>query len=387
MAFNENQSQKIKICFVVNECNFFYSHRFELARKLTSIAEVFLLTDVSTTNKKLLNKIVDADINIRPLQRRTSKKGLIGFFSYFINLFDLINKIKPTAIFFVTLEISLIGSLISFFKKRIYFYYLVTGFGPFLFEQNFKNKFLFYIHKFIFISRKRMDNIKFIFQNTKDKDTFIDLGFTDEKSAVLIHGSGIDLTAYTFKKRDFDKPLSFLFASRLVKAKGIREYLEASQIIKETYPEISIYIAGKYDPKDPDRISKELFHNIQNSDFVEYLGNVPHDKIYETYMNSDIFVLPSYGEGLPKAALEAAASGMPLILSNVSGCKECLEYKKNGLFIKTQDVESMKTAMVWMILNQQQASKMSVASRDLIERKFSINKIYHSYVDLIREIK
>ena len=107
----------------------------------------------------------------------------------------------------------------------------------------------------------------------------------------------------------------------------------------------------------------------------------------ETLIKSDIFVLPSYGEGLPKAALEAAALGMPLILSNVSGCKECVEDKKNGLLIKSQDVESLITAMKWIILNQDQISTMSQFSREIIERKFSINEIFYSYKNLITRIK
>ena len=103
----------------------------------------------------------------------------------------------------------------------------------------------------------------------------------------------------------------------------------------------------------------------------------------ETLMQSEIFVLPSYGEGLPKAALEAAASGMPLILSDVSGCKECLDDKKNGLLIKSKDVQSLVTAMEWMILNQQQISLMGQVSREIIEKKFSINEIYYAYKNLI----
>tara|TARA_Y100001970_G_C14254943_1_gene874572 strand:+ start:1859 stop:3022 length:1164 start_codon:yes stop_codon:yes gene_type:complete len=387
MTSNENHSQKRKICFVVNECNFFYSHRFELAKKLTSISEVYLITDVSLTNKKLIKKIVDNNINIHPLMTRNSSKGLIGLFTYFFGLLSLINKIKPSAIFFVTLEISLFGALIGFLKKKIDFYYLITGFGPFLFGKGLKNKFLFHVYKFIFSTKKRTPNNIFIFQNIEDKNIFINLGFTSEKSTTVIHGSGINLNKYHFKKRDVNKVLSFIFASRLVKAKGIREFLIAAKIMKETYPEIKISIAGKYDPADPDKISEELFNKIKISKHAHYLGNINHDKMAETLMKSDIFVLPSYGEGLPKAALEAAALGMPLILSDVSGCKECLEDKKNGLLIKSQDVESLITAMKWIILNQHQISMMGQFSREIIEKKFSINEIFYSYKNLITRIK
>jgi len=383
MTSNENPSHKRKVCFVVNECGFFYSHRFELAKKLASLSEVYLITDVSLTNKKIIKKIIDADINIHTLKARASSKGLIALFSYFIGLLRLINKIKPSTILFVTLEISLFGALISFFKKNIDFYYLITGFGPFLFAKSLKNKFLFHIIKFIFSTKKRLSNYKFIFQNIEDKDIFINLGFTLEKMTVVIRGSGIDLNKHHFHNRDDIKSLSFIFASRLVKAKGIREFLNAAKIIKKAYPKIKINIAGKYDPADPDTISEELFKEIEISNHAQYLGDINHDEMAETLMQSDIFVLPSYGEGLPKAALEAAASGMPLILSDVSGCKECLDDKKNGLLIKSKDVQSLVTAMEWMILNQQQISLMGQVSREIIEKKFSINEIYYAYKNLI----
>tara|TARA_B100000287_G_C20667724_1_gene792264 strand:- start:1465 stop:2589 length:1125 start_codon:yes stop_codon:yes gene_type:complete len=373
----------MKICFIVNECNFFYSHRFELAKKLASFAEIFLITDIENTNQKVINKVSNSGINIHPVQRRTSRKGISGLILYFFNILNATRKIQPSAIFFVTLEISLIGVMVSWFTRKTRSFYLITGFGPFLFKKNLKNRLLYLVHKIVFFSIKNKQNSQFIFQNLEDKNIFIQKRFSSEKNSFLIHGSGINEKDIKYSQRDSSKPLCFLFSSRLVKAKGIKEYLEAGKIIKDIYPEVSINIAGKYDKTDPDTISKKLFIEIQNSDSVNYLGDIDHDDIQGYYLNSDIFVLPSYGEGLPKSALEAAASGMPLILSNASGCKECLIENENGLLIEMKNVESLKLAMESMILNPKKIPAMSLASRQLIKEKFSIDEIAYSYKNLI----
>ncbi len=374
----------MKICFVVNECNFFYSHRFGLAKKLASFAEVFIITDTEHADQRVIDKISDSNINIHNVKRRTSTKGIFGFILYLLKIRGEIRKIRPSAIFFVTLEISLVGAILSWFNRRTQLFFLITGFGPFLFKKNLKNRVLYLAHKIVFLSIKYKQNSKFIFQNFEDKNIFIQQRFSSEKNSILIHGSGIDVKNIRYFQRDGSKPLSFLFSSRLVKAKGAKEYLQAGKIIKGIYPEVSINIAGKYDEADPDKISKKLFDEIQNSDSVNYLGEINHDEIQQYYLDSEIFVLPSYGEGLPKSALEAAASGMPLILSDASGCKECLKDKENGLLIEMMNTESLKLAMESMILNPKKISAMSNASRQLVEEKFSIEKIAYAYKNLIR---
>ncbi len=374
----------MRICFVVNECGFFYSHRFGLAKMLAELGEVFLITDIENTDKEIIKKISKNNIKLHPIKRRTTTKGFLGFILYFYRLFVAIKKVNPTNVFFITLEISFFGAINSFLSKKTNSFFLITGFGQFLFNQNIKYKLFYKLNKLVFSIATMKKNTKFIFQNKKDKDIFLKRGFSSEEKSIVINGSGIDASKFQFYQRKASRSVSFLFSSRLVKAKGIREYLDAGKKIKNIFPETKINIAGKYDPSDSDSISKELFLEIQNSSDCNYLGEIRHDDMENCYKQSDIFVLPSYGEGLPKAALEAAASGMPLILSNASGCLECINNNEtNGLIISSRCTESLKTAMESIINSEEKISKMSIASRQMIEEKFSLKKIYLSYKNLI----
>ena len=101
------------------------------------------------------------------------------------------------------------------------------------------------------------------------------------------------------------------------------------------------------------------------------------------YLDSDIFILPSYAEGLPKSALEAAASGMPLILSKTSGCKECVVEDNNGFLVEIKDISSIKVAMEKIIANPNLIPQMSQNSRKLIKNKFSLRLIFNSYKKLV----
>lgn len=377
----------MKICFIVNKCDFFYSHRFELAKELSSLGEIYLIADFSNVNNEIIKKIARANIKMHPVQKRNVEKGFIGVISYFSRLFRAVKIIKPKAILFVTLEISVFGVILGWFNKKIISLYLITGFGQFFFKKHIRNRFLYFIYKFLFLSSKRRNNSKFVFQNSEDMNIFIQKKLAAKENSVLIHGSGINIEQIKLHKRVIRKSPTFLFSSRLVKAKGVREFLQATKTIKNTYPKVSINIAGKHDLHDSDRISNALLNEIQNSRYINYFGEVSHDDMQCLYKKSDIFVLPSYGEGLPKAALEAAATGMPLILSKTSGCFECIENEKNGIFVEMHNVNSLINAMDYFINRPNEVIDMGINSRTLIEKKFSLKRISNLYKDLLCEIK
>ena len=150
----------------------------------------------------------------------------------------------------------------------------------------------------------------------------------------------------------------------------------------EKYPETKFVVAGKLDFDNPETISEKTFASLKESS-IEFLGEISYKEMNNLYNKATVFVLPSYREGLPKAALEAASTGMPLVLSDVPGCRECVEDNFNGYLVKQKDVNDLASKMEKFILNPETIGPMSIFSRKIIEKRFSLNLISQEFLKLI----
>ena len=177
---------------------------------------------------------------------------------------------------------------------------------------------------------------KVFFQNAEDVGLFDRLGLVDRAKVVMVRGSGVNIDHFAQKPLP-DKP-SFLFVGRLVKGKGIREYLEAARIVKQSHPE--------------------------QEDVRPFLEAC------------SVLVLPSYyGEGTPKSALEAMATGRPLIVADAVGCREVVRKGENGILVSPKSATALVEAMVHFIEHPQMVFKMGLASRGLAEERFDVWKV------------
>ena len=373
----------MKIGFVVIELDYFISHRLDLAKKLSKFHEVHVITSTASASKRTLEEIRDEGIFLHHLSNRKDSKNLLGFFKYLISLRKVIRYLNIKHIFYVTLEMSILGAILNNTLSLKRSYFLITGLGPFF--SNKKPKYILYrlIKKLSFVALKIKKNYLFIFQNNDDLETFLNNKFSQRDTSLIIEGNGIDTSQFKFFERDISKQIIFLFASKLIYPKGIIEFINASKELKDKYQDIKFHIAGAYDPANPDSISKKEFEMIQNSAFLEYLGFVDIKDMPNYLKKSTILVLPSYGEGLPKIALEAASTGMPLILSNVRGSRDCLIHEKNGFFVESKNYEAIKNAMLKFLNKREIIIEFGRFSSDLVNKKFSLDLIANKYLDII----
>ena len=366
----------MKICFVVNEIGFFLSHRFGIAKELANKFEVSLISDTSQAKSGDFLKLKDAVIEVIPLKQRPNSASLIEYLRYIHKLRKKIKAFSPEYIFFATIELSMFGALIHNFIGTKKTFFLITGFGPFFLPNDFKTRLFRTINKIAHLFLVFQKNFKFIFQNQDDMNLFISRNIAKKSNSLLISGSGIDTKEFPFIERDQSKKLIFLFAARLIKSKGLSEFLEAGKILIAKYPGTKFLVAGKYDLENPETISEKTFASLKDSG-IEFLGEVPYQEM------NNIFVLPSYREGLPKAALEAASTGMPLILTDVPGCRECVEDNVNGYLVREKDANDLTSKMEKIILNPEIIGAMGMSSRKIIEKRFSLNLISQEFLKLI----
>lgn len=219
------------------------------------------------------------------------------------------------------------------------------------------------------------------FQNEDDKALFIKKRLVkDNEKCFVTGGSGVNLEI--FKKQELVQDHKFLFLSRITPSKGIVEYVKAAQIVKLKYPESTFDIVGPLD-KAVESVDESLLKNAIESRTVQYHGAT--NDVPSWMAKCRYFVYPSYyPEGVPRCAIQAIASGRPIITCATPGCKETVRDGINGFEIPPRDVETLAEKMIWMIEHPETVTDMANASRMIAEEKFDVNKINQVLIEKLK---
>ena len=211
---------------------------------------------------------------------------------------------------------------------------------------------------------------KVFFHNADDSQVMIDSDIIDENKVVLINGSGVNLLKFTPKAM----PLTpvFLLVGRMIRDKGIIEYIQAAKIVKDNYPEARIQLVGYFDT-NPTALKEEEIQLHVDKGIIEYWGST--DDVRPFLEQCSVYVLPSYHEGTPKSVLEAMATGRPIITTDAPGCRETVIDGVNGFLVPVKDVHILAEKMIWMIEHPAETEKMAQASLLMCQDKFDVNKV------------
>ena len=364
-----------KLCFVTHEFMFFRVFIFNLMASLAKTFDVTLITDTSKAKSEDIELALSKNITVKHLNKRTAQ----GAIRYLYNLRKTISEVKPEHIFFATVEVSIFGALSAKFKAKCKTHFIITGTGPELFSNKMRHKFLRKIYLIIFKISGLKKNTDFIFQNIEDKKFFLKSGFTKPNNSRVIGHFGINLTDNI---KNFTKsPIAFFVVARLVRSKGLMELFEASDTLSKLGLNFQIFIAGNESLDSTDALSLSERGVLDNSRNITYLGHIDYDDMYDYYQKFDVFILPSHREGVSTAALEAAANGMPLIVSDAPGCIEC--HNNNGFVFKVGDSEDLSRAMRYFIEAPELVKKFSQQSSEHIKQNYSIPLMRDAYLKII----
>ena len=224
------------------------------------------------------------------------------------------------------------------------------------------------------------------FQNEDDQDLFLKRSLIKPGQARLLPGSGIDLDHFgRAAYPSADSPTTFLLIGRMLRDKGIMEYVEAARIVKRKFPETRFQLLGAADAKNRTAFSLDEARSWQSSHGVEYLGTSPD--VREHIGMAHCVVLPSYREGAPRTLMEAAAMARPLIASDVPGCRTLVDSGQTGLLCTPRDARSLaNTCLGFMALPHGARVAMGEAGRRKMEREFDEVHVANAYRQAITEI-
>ncbi len=267
----------------------------------------------------------------------------------------------------------------------------ITGMGRIFTDDNLKNMVLKGIYNQVQLSIK--PNIDFtIFQNEDDAKYFYKYNLVSRRKSKIVKSSGIDIEKFKSKIdikkiRELIKELNidirqrtFILLSRMVKQKGVLDYLEACKICYEEGFSYNFLLVGQLDSdnsitkKDIDKYSK----------YVKYLGR--REDIKELLTISDIFVLPTYyREGVPRVLLEASAIGLGLIATNMPGCRDVVEDEYNGKLVNPKDPKDLSSKMIYMAEDRDRLKKYKINSRIKV-LEFTLERVSKAYADIYKSI-
>lgn len=211
-----------------------------------------------------------------------------------------------------------------------------------------------------------------IFHNADDAQVLIDLGCIPPDLPVhIVSGSGVDLSLFpSAPLPPMGRGLTFLMIARLVGYKGVREYCEAAHRLKPQYPDSEWHLVGPEESGPAGFPKAEL---SRYADSVTYLG--ASDDVRPHLQRCHVYVLPSYGEGMPRTVLEALATGRPVITTDTRGCRETVTENTNGLLVPIEDAIALADAMKTMLDHPDRLAEMGNRSRVLAEDRFDVAKV------------
>lgn len=369
-------------CFVINDFNFLLSHRLDLLIGLSKKIDVTVICTIKDNQRNKMHFIENQNISLIEIQGR---KNLFDTFRY---AKDLLNCIKPkfTHIFFITLEQSFFGSLLASKITNSKLFFVISGLGNNFFLKDLRSRIKNIFQNLFLTSAFKKELIEaLIFQNKDDIIDFkkhIRIFSTD---CVLIRGNGINLNNFSYEERNFEN-INFCYTGRLVKSKGLEELVSSFLKLCKKYHNLNLglIICGIHDPNEKDLISNNTFSKIKTLRNIFYYENLDHYEVINVLRIASVFVLPSKREGISKAALEGASTGLPIIAANAPGSRDVVQQNTNGLLYEITDKNGLMKAMEKIInMNKENLLDLGKASRNYVKKNFDINIIIDEYLELI----
>ena len=246
--------------------------------------------------------------------------------------------------------------------------------------QSLKTKIIKYIQIFLYkIALPKADTI--IFLNPDDPKDLLEKYHIKTKKQEILGAIGLNLNDYKYSPPPTD-PISFIFIARLLREKGIFEFLQAAEKIKTKYPHVIFNVIGSLDTENPGGLKKDDLNYYMKNNIINYPGFV--NNVDEWISKSSVFVLPSYyREGVPRSTQEAMAIGRPIITTDVPGCRETVINKKNGFLIPKWDVEALIEAMEYFIKDPKEVIHMGEESYQIALKKFDGDRINEKLLSII----
>ncbi|MCE7648603.1 glycosyltransferase family 4 protein [Vibrio fluvialis] len=373
-----NETQRI--LFVVNAPEFFLSHRLPLA---IAAKKAGYDVHVATAEGPDVQSIQSIGFSHYVVPFARSGQNPLNELKTLISLIKLFKTIKPSLVHLITIKPVLYGGIAARLTGVEAVVSAVSGLGTVFLAGSaiarLRRGLVILMYRFAF-NQKRLS---VIFQNPDDRDILLSLKTLKPHQIRMIRGSGVDLLDYPFLPEPEGTPV-VVMAARLLKDKGVIEFIEAAKILNERNIAVEMKLIGAPDLGNPTSVSQTELDQWAASGCVQLLGY--QKNIAKHYGEANIVCLPSYREGLPKSLVEAAACGRPVVTTDVPGCRDAIIPEKTGLLVPVKNATALADAIEILIQDANLRKSMGQTGRALAEEVFAIEKIVEQHMAIYREL-
>ena len=357
----------LKILLFANTDWYIYNFRLSLARDLRDQGHEVILLSPPGNFQKLLQEN-DFQLISFPL----SRQGINPLYEIWTlwQLIRIYHKVQPDIVHHFTIKPVIYGSLAAHFLHIRRIINSITGLGHLFIDPSPITRLLRIVAKWLY--RISLRDTQVIFENPEDRDIFIKNRLLKAEHSHLIMGTGVDVEKFHPVNKNNDI-LVVLFSSRMLATKGVLEYMEAVRILKQNGFKARFALAGTTDPGNPASVTDGQIESWDQSGLVEWWGW--REDMPNTLAQTDIFCLPSYREGVPNALIEACACGLPIVTTDVPGCRDVVTHGFNGLLVPVKNAFALADALQTLINSPELRQTMGTAGRETAINKFSSTKV------------
>lgn len=370
-----------RLVYVVNDLPFFVSHRLALAIQAAKEGfEVHIATPQGTPDFDvreadfIYHSIMLSRRGINPLKEVVSIVGI----------YRLLRKLKPDIVHLITIKPILYGGLMARLLKIPAVVAAVSGLGTAFIANSKIARMLRKVINQAYKQAFKHSNLKVIFQNEDDQQLLMNSTGLSKSQTIVVRGSGVEISKYRFTPENKDQSV-VLMISRLIKDKGVMEYVAAAKLLKAQGVQAQFYLVGDSDNGNPGFINDKYLAQWEQEKDVELLGY--REDIPELMATANLIVLPSYREGLPKVLIEAASCGRAVVTTDVPGCRDAIEPNQSGLLVPVKDVNALANAIKWLIENPEVREQYGKAGREFAEREFTLENIVNIHMQIYKELE
>lgn len=371
----------MRLVMLINADWYFLSHRLSLARQLR--AEGFEVVVAAPIERGSAGEIESLGFRFVPIPMRRGSKNPLRELRAIAAIHALYRRERPDLVHHFSTKPVLYGSIAARLAGVPAVVNTIPGLGP-LFDaegaDDVRLRILSRVYKGLLSGR----HVRVIVQNPDDRAEVLRRGLVGEDRLSLIRGSGVNVDQWTTGVEGGGVPTAVL-SSRLLWAKGLDDLAAASRLLKRDGVALRILVAGEPDPESADRVPAEQLRAWQDEGLIEWLGY--RADMPDLVRTAAFAVLPSfYKEGIPKALLEAAAAGKPIVTTNMPGCREVVPDGSNGMLVPPRDPSALASAMARLVADPALRARMGARSREIAVAEFSDATVVGRTIGVYRDL-